>query len=158
VLYQNALLVLITLGALTAWQNPSPFGPLDAALTVLFLCLLVGETIADQQQWEFHAKKAAGTAEGRFLTTGLFRFSRHPNFFFEQGQWWVLFLFGAVAAGSLLQWTVLGALLLTLLFVGSTRFTESITKSKYPEYAEYQARVSAVVPWFPRRARTEVPA
>jgi steroid 5-alpha reductase family enzyme len=53
---------------------------------------------------------------------------------------------------------VLGAVLLTLLFVGSTRFTESITKSKYPEYADYQARVSAVVPWFPRRARTEVPA
>jgi steroid 5-alpha reductase family enzyme len=50
---------------------------------------------------------------------------------------------------------VLGAVLLTLLFVGSTRFTESITKSKYPEYAAYQATTSAVVPWLPRRARQE---
>ncbi|MGE3193798.1 MAG: DUF1295 domain-containing protein [Microbacteriaceae bacterium] len=158
VLYQNAILVLITLPALTAYEHQGGFGVLDVVLIVLFLALLGGETIADQQQWEFHRRKAAGTAEGRFLTTGLFRFSRHPNFFFEQAQWWVLFLFGAVAAGSLLQWTVLGALLLTLLFVGSTRFTESITRGKYPEYADYQARVSAVIPWFPRRARAEVPA
>jgi steroid 5-alpha reductase family enzyme len=160
VIYQNAILVLITLPALTAYENRSPFGPLDVVLTVVFLGLLAGETVADQQQWNFHRAKAADVAAGReprprFLQAGLFRFSRHPNFFFEQAQWWVLFLFGAVAAGSLLQWTVLGAVLLTILFVGSTQFTESITKSKYPEYADYQSRVSAVVPWFPRRARQE---
>ena len=88
----------------------------------------------------------------RFLTTGLWRFSRHPNFFFEQAQWWALFLFGAIAAGSLLQWTVLGAVLLTILFIGSTRFTEEITRSKYPEYADYQATTSPIIPWPPRRA------
>jgi len=82
----------------------------------------------------------------------LWKFSRHPNFFFEQAQWWALFLFGAVAAGSVLQWTVLGAVLLTALFIGSTIFTESITKAKYPEYADYQATTSPIVPWPPRRA------
>jgi steroid 5-alpha reductase family enzyme len=153
VLYQNAILVLITLAALTAYENQGGFGPLDVLVAALFLLLLVGETVADQQQWVFHRAKAAGTAETRFLTTGLWRFSRHPNFFFEQAQWWTLFLFGAVAAGSLLQWTVIGPLLLTLLFVGSTVFTESITKSKYPEYADYQAVTSPVVPWFPRAAK-----
>ena len=158
VLYQNAILVLITLPALTAYETRGSFGVLDVVLTLVFLGLLAGETIADQQQWEFHKSKAAGATNGRFLTSGLFRFSRHPNFFFEQAQWWVLFLFGAVAAGSLLQWTVLGAVLLTLLFVGSTRFTESITRSKYPEYADYQATTSAVVPWPPRRAPQEAPA
>jgi len=159
VLYQHALLVLITLPALTAYEHRgAPFGALDVVVAVLFLALLVGETIADQQQWDFHqAKKAAVAAgrepEARFLTTGLWRYSRHPNFFFEQAQWWVLFLFGAIAAGSLLQWTVVGALLLTGLFVGSTMFTESITKSKYPEYADYQATTSAIVPLPPRRGR-----
>ena len=88
----------------------------------------------------------------------MWRFSRHPNFFFEQAQWWVFFLIGASAAGSLLQWTVLGPLLLTLLFVGSTIFTESITRGKYPEYAEYQATTSAIVPWRPRRRRVAPPA
>jgi steroid 5-alpha reductase family enzyme len=150
VLYQNAILVLITLGALTAWENPSPFGALDVAVTALFLLLLAGETIADQQQWNFHQKKAAKQTDARFLTTGLWRFSRHPNFFFEQAQWWTIFLFGAVAAGSLLQWTALGPLLLSLLFVGSTIFTESITRSKYPEYAEYQRSTSPIIPWPPR--------
>ena len=123
---------------------------------MVFLGLLAGETIADQQQWNFHQWKRAEAAAGRdprprFLQTGLFRYSRHPNFFFEQAQWWVLFAFGAVAAGSLWQPTVLGAVLLTLLFVGSTRFTESISRSRYPEYAQYQETTSAVIPWVPRR-------
>jgi steroid 5-alpha reductase family enzyme len=150
VIYQNAILVLITLAAFTAYENQGDFGLLDVAVAALFLLLLLGETVADQQQWVFHKAKAAGAAETRFLTTGLWKFSRHPNFFFEQAQWWALFIFGAVAAGSLLQWTVLGPLLLTLLFVGSTVFTESITKSKYPEYADYQATTSPIVPWFSR--------
>ncbi len=150
VIYQNTILVLITLAAWTAYLNQTPFGLLDALVAALFLLLLVGETVADQQQWNFHQRKAAGATEQRFLTSGLWRFSRHPNFFFEQAQWWAFFLFGAVAAGSLLQWTVLGPVLLTLLFVGSTVFTESITRSKYPEYAEYQATTSPIVPWFPR--------
>jgi len=153
-LYQNVILLLITLPALTAYEHRStPFGVLDAVVAVAFLAFLAGETIADQQQWNFHAAKKAGGPEfsPRFLQTGLWRFSRHPNFFFEQAQWWALYLFGAIAAGSMMQWTVLGAALLTLLFIGSTIFTESITKSKYPEYAKYQATTSASVPWPPRR-------
>jgi steroid 5-alpha reductase family enzyme len=158
VLYQNALLVLITLPALTALENPAPFGPLDAVLAALFLVALAGETLADQQQWVFHRGKAAAVAAGRepeprFLQSGLWSASRHPNFFFEQAQWWLFFLLGASAAGTVLVWTVAGAALLTVLFIGSTMFTESITRGKYPEYAEYQARVSAIVPWFPRRRR-----
>jgi steroid 5-alpha reductase family enzyme len=153
--YQNVILLLITLPADTALRHRSAFGPLDYIAVVVFLALLVGETVADQQQWDFQNWKRAETEAGRrpeprFRQTGLFRFSRHPNFFFEQAQWWMVFVFGAIAAGSLWQWTVLGAVLLTLLFVGSTRFTESITIGRYPEYADYQCRTSAVVPWWPR--------
>jgi steroid 5-alpha reductase family enzyme len=154
VLYQNALLVLITLPAFTAWQHRlAPFTPLDAALAVFFVGLLVGETVADEQQWRFHRRKRAQERpHPRFLQTGLWRYSRHPNFFFEQAQWWVFFLLGASAAGSPLQWTVIGPLLLTLLFVGSTAFTESIARGKYPEYADYQATTSPIVLWPPRRS------
>ncbi|MGO4593471.1 DUF1295 domain-containing protein [Leifsonia sp. 2TAF2] len=156
VIYQNVLLLLITLPAWTAYQHRTPLNPLDIILAAIFVAFLTGETIADQQQWRFHQWKHAEAAAGRepsprFLQSGLFRFSRHPNFFFEQAQWWVVFLFGCVAAGSILQWTVIGPLLLTGLFVGSTVFTESITRGRYPEYAEYQARTSPVVPWFPGR-------
>lgn len=164
VLYQNALLVLITLPALTAYENlGTPLGPLDIVVAVAFLLFLVGETVADQQQWDFQRAKAAEIAAGRepaarFLTTGLWRYSRHPNFFFEQAQWWAFVAFGMIAAGSPWQWTVLGAVLLTGIFIGSTRLTESITRSKYPEYADYQATTSAVVPLPPRRARVARPA
>lgn len=155
--YQNAIILLITLPALTAREHPTPLGPVDVALAVLFLAALVGETVADQQQWDFHAGKRAAldagqTPDPRFLQRGLFATSRHPNYFFEQAQWWIFFLIGASAAGSLLQWTAIGPLLLTLLFIGSTVFTESITRSRYPEYADYQRRVSPLVPWPPRRA------
>ena len=129
---------------------------------MLFAAFLAGEFIADQQQWNFHqAKKAAGgRLEPGFVTTGLFGYSRHPNFFFEQAQWWAFYAIGAAAAaasglgiwGGVVNWTILGAGLLTLLFIGSTIFTESITSSKYPAYAEYQRTTSMLVP-LPRRHR-----
>jgi steroid 5-alpha reductase family enzyme len=156
VLFQNAVLLLIALPAWTAFRHRSPFGALDVVLTILFVAFLAGETIADQQQWDFHRWKRAEAAAGRepsprFRQTGLFRVSRHPNFFFENAQWWTICAFGMVAAGSVLQWTVAGIVLLLAIFIGSTRFTEQITLSKYPEYAEYQRRTSPVIPWFPRR-------
>ena len=156
--YQNAILLLITLPAYTALRHRTPFGALDVLFAVVFLACLVGETIADQQQWDFQQAKKAAIAAGRepeqrFVQRGLFRYSRHPNFFFEQAQWWVVFAFGAVAAGSVVQWTVIGAFLLTALFVGSTIFTERISRDRYPEYADYQLRTSPVIPWFPKATR-----
>jgi steroid 5-alpha reductase family enzyme len=154
VLYQNALLVLITLPVWTAYQHrTTAFGPFDLLLTLLFLSFTLGETVADQQQWDFQEWKSAEIRAGRvpnprFLQSGLFRISRHPNYFFELAQWWVVFLFGVVATRSVLEWTLIGPLLLTLLFVGSTRFTEKISLSHYPEYKLFQRSTSAVVPWF----------
>jgi len=159
VIYQNLILVLLTLPAWTAYRHRStPFGALDVLLAVLFVAFTAGETIADEQQWNFQSWKRAEVAVGRtanpqFLQTGLFRYSRHPNYFFEISQWWIFFLMGAAATRSVLQWTFVGAFLLSLLFVGSTSFTERITLSRYPEYAQYQRRTSAIVPWFAGRSR-----
>ncbi len=159
VIFQNALLLLISLPALVAFQNQAvPVGMLDLALAALFLALLIGEFVADQQQWDFQKAKAAAIAAGeqpakRFVTTGLWRVSRHPNFFFEQAQWWVFYAMGAVALGSALHWTLVGPVLLTALFIGSTIFTESITRERYPEYVEYQRSTSMLIPWIPRQRR-----
>lgn len=163
VLYQNALLVLITLPALVAWQNPAPLNGWDGAFALLFTGFLIGETVADQQQWNFHRAKAAagGRLEPGFATTGLFRLSRHPNFFFEQAQWWAFYALGATAAtasglgfwGGTINASIVGAALLTVLFIGSTVFTESVTASKYPAYAQYQRVTSMLLPLPPRRER-----
>jgi steroid 5-alpha reductase family enzyme len=56
-----------------------------------------------------------------------------------------------------LQWTIVGAVLLLFVFIGSTQFTESISLSRYPEYAEYQRRTSPVVPWIPGRGGPAMP-
>jgi steroid 5-alpha reductase family enzyme len=159
--FQMTLLVLITLPAHVALQNPGPIGVWEVAFAVLFLALLAGETVADQQQWTFHQRKkaAGGTLEPGFATEGLFRVSRHPNFFFEQAQWWVFYAIGATAAvtsgagiiGGAINPSIVGAVLLSILFVGSTLFTESITASKYPSYAEYRRRTSMLIPLPPRR-------
>jgi steroid 5-alpha reductase family enzyme len=123
---------------------------------VLFLLCLAGETVADQQQWRFQQAKAARAARGeagpRFCTGGLFRFSRHPNFFCELAMWWLLYGFAVVASGEWLGWTGIGALALTALFQGSTVMTEGISRSRYPEYAENQRTTSRLVPWLPARS------
>jgi steroid 5-alpha reductase family enzyme len=122
-------------------------------LATLFLVFIIGETVADQQQWNFQQWKSAEVRAGRtpnprFLQSGLFRFSRHPNYFFELAQWWVAFLFAVTAARAIFEWTALGPILLTLLFMGSTRFTEKISLAHYPEYELFQRSTSAVIPWF----------
>jgi steroid 5-alpha reductase family enzyme len=164
--YQNVLILGITLPAWTVYSaGGTALNGFDIMIAVLFLGLLLGETVADQQQWRFHQGKKAQAAAGRtpapgVLQTGLFRYSRHPNFFFEQAQWWAFYLFAITATGAVLHWTLLAPVLLTLLFIGSTAFTESISRSRHPEYADYQATTSAVIPWFPRKPRVaaEAPA
>jgi steroid 5-alpha reductase family enzyme len=154
---QNFILLAITLPAWLAYEHrATPFGPYDALLCVAFLLLLAGETWADQVQWRFQQHKAAQRARGEtpseeFVTSGPFRLSRHPNFFCEQAQWWVFYGFGVVASGQLLHWTVAGAVTLTLLFHGSTNFTEALSLAKYPRYADYQRSTSRLWPWFPAR-------
>ena len=118
----------------------------------------MGESIADRQQWNFQTAKYAAkdrgeTVDKEFLTTGLFRFSRHPNFFCEQALWWSFYGFAIAATGQWFHPTIAGAVLLTLLFQGSTWFTERLTLAKYPEYAAYQRTTSRLLPLPPRRGR-----
>lgn len=155
VIFQNILLLLITLPLNDLVKLNAPLDGKDVALALLFLGLLTLETVADQQQWNFHQFKKSEAAAGRtvtpgFLHSGLFSISRHPNFFAEQAQWWVILLFGVVHVGlNSTNW--IGAVVLTALFIGSSRFTEQISLSKYPEYRDYQRRVSALIPWWPKR-------
>ncbi|MCI1901447.1 MAG: DUF1295 domain-containing protein [Bifidobacteriaceae bacterium] len=165
--FQNVLLVLITLPVWLSAQYSTDFGFRDVVLILLFALLLVGETTADQEQWNFQqAKKhAGGHLEPGFVTTGMFHFSRHPNFFCELGQWWVIYALGASALvssgasigllGGVVNWSVLGAVVLTVLFIGSTMMTESISAKKYPAYAEYRRTTSAIIPLPPRKRSTQ---
>ncbi|MEY4418508.1 MAG: hypothetical protein RIQ88_946, partial [Actinomycetota bacterium] len=116
-----------------------------------FLGFLIFEFIADQQQWNFHQLKKQGKAQKGFLDKGLFSISRHPNFFAEQAQWWVLAFWCLTLVNFEHLEYILGAVVLTALFLGSARFTEQISAGKYSDYRDYQKRVSMMIPWFPKK-------
>ncbi len=139
--------------------SPPPAIPFAAALALAMAFVLV-ESIADRQRYAFHERKAAAARSGGpaddeaargFVSSGLFRLTRHPNYFGELGFWWSVYSLGCLAGGSAFHWTAIGPLALSSIFVGSTIFTESITASKYPAYEEYRRRTSVLVPWPPRR-------
>jgi len=135
-----------------AWAaHPTPLGWLDAVAVGLFVLLLIGETVADEQMWAFQQDKKQRIAEGEeviapFLTSGLFRYVRHPNYLCEMGLWVVFYLFAVAASGEWLNWTGLGFVGLIALFIGSIRLGESISADRYPHYRDYQARTPMLIP------------
>ena len=113
---------------------------------------LFGETIADEQVWAFQQAKKQKIAAGEeitqpFIKTGLFGFCRHPNYFCDISLWWVFYLFGVAATGQWLNWSGLGFIILTLLFILTSRLVESISLERYPTYREYQESVPQLMPF-----------
>ena len=166
--FQLALIALFS-SPLARLEGGGPLGPSFALCAALVLMFLAYETEADREQWEFQRRKEAlraardaardAEAEAGFRSSGLFRLSRHPAYFGELGFWWSVYLLcAALSGGPLVHWSAAGAAALSLLFVGSTRFTESLSAAKYPLYAAYRASTSAVIPWFPRRLSLAEPA
>ena len=81
-----------------------------------------------------------------FNTVGLWGVSRHPNYFAEQAIWFCFYLFTIGGGLSIFNWSIIGALLLIVLFMGSSAFAEEISLPKYPEYALYCSKVSKFFP------------
>ena len=168
-LAQSVLLFLITTPAyillLTARLiTPSTpysdkFTTSDLIFSRIFVVLVVLEFLADQQHWDFQKAKKQYQATAKvpvnwtqvqldrgFVVSGLWSWSRHPNFLAEQAFWLTLYQWSCVDTNTFLNWTGVGALGYLILFQASTWFTEMITARKYPEYAEYQARVGRFIP------------
>ena len=83
-----------------------------------------------------------------FNVRGLYAWSRHPNFAFEQGVWLSLYLWSSYATHVYFNWSFTGAMAYMFVFQASTAFTEFITARKYSEYGEYQKKVSKFLPKF----------
>lgn len=157
-IYQNVLVLIITLPAVISMGSTNPFGMKDWIASFLVLFFLVFEAVADEQQWTFQNRKKSMLGSGKqlnqlpspydrgFNTTGLWNRSRHPNYFGEQGVWASMYLFSVGAGVNVFNWSIVGALLLILLFIGSSAFAEEISSGKYPEYAEYKNKVSKFFP------------
>jgi steroid 5-alpha reductase family enzyme len=133
---------------------------IDICAASLMLVFIIIETIADNQQFRFQRLKRQSQKAGRryseslkngFLSEGLWGYVRHPNFIAEQCIWVSFYFFGVAATGIWINWTLAGPLLLTLLFLGSTRMTENISSGKYPGYAAYRKDVPKFIPGLIRK-------
>ena len=162
-IYQIALLTIMLSPIYVCWyqtvakQTPAQFTVYDLLGIVLTVFCLIIESVADQEQWDFHERKhskrlTAKEKKQGFLSDGLWAWSRHPNFFAEQSFWLSMCVFARAAVGQWVGWWVLGPVMLILLFQGSTTLTEHISASKYPEYHGYQQRTSRLIPMPPCKA------
>ena len=150
--FQLGLIFLFTLPLYYIGKTNHPIQYVDLLLYILFLLFLIGEFIADQQQYKYQTSKRFMTKEKDvqiklgFNTYGLWNYSRHPNYFFELGQWVILWLMAVSVTGTW-HWSGIGAGILIVLFIGSTNFTETITASKYPKYKDWQKATPSIVPF-----------
>ncbi len=122
---------------------------LDIAALVLWAIGFSFETVGDWQLDRFRANPAN---RGKVLRTGLWRYTRHPNYFGDAVQWWSYYLI-AVAAGG--YWTFFSPIIMTELLTrisGVTLLEKSLQETK-PDYQAYMETTSAFIPWFPRRGQ-----
>jgi steroid 5-alpha reductase family enzyme len=131
--------------------EPARFTAWDAAGAFLWAVGFIFETVADAQLARF---KADPGNKGRVMDRGLWRFSRHPNYFGESLIWWGLFLIAlAVPGGGL---TLVSPFIITLVLLKMTgvALTERTIVETRPAYRDYQRRTSTFIPWIPKEPRS----
>ena len=150
----QAVLLFVTslpaqVGILASGQ-PAPIAPLAWAGFALWLTGMVFETIGDAQLKAFRADPAM---KGKVLDTGLWRFTRHPNYFGDACVWWGIWLVAATGGLWVALGSVIGPLFLTFTLTkwsGKPLLEKGLAKSR-PGYADYVKRTSGFIPWPPKR-------
>jgi steroid 5-alpha reductase family enzyme len=143
---QGALAAIIATPLVVAIASPAPLRALDAIGLALWAFGFAFEAIGDAQLARFKGDPAH---RGQVMDTGLWRYTRHPNYFGEATLWWGNYLV-AVAAGG--WWTLFAPVLMSflLLKVSGVRLLEKDIGERRPAYADYVARTNAFFPG-PRR-------
>jgi len=144
---QAVLAFIVSLPLYAAMTSTAPLSVLDVAGAALVVAGVMVESIADAQLADFRDDPANRDA---VLDQGLWRYSRHPNYFGEFCVWWGFFLL-ALAAGG--WWSIASPLLMSLLLmrVSGVTLMEKDIKGRRPGYAGYVARTNAFFPG-PRRS------
>jgi steroid 5-alpha reductase family enzyme len=144
---QAGLAWVISLPLLAAISGTKPLGFLDAAGVTLWVIGFTFESLGDLQLAQFKANPAN---KGRVLRNGLWKLTRHPNYFGDFCVWWGFFLFALSAGG---WWSVISPLLMSflLLKVSGVAMLEKDIGDRRPEYADYIASTNAFFPGLPAR-------
>mgnify|MGYP001765512718 FL=1 len=147
-LLQGLLLLNIAAPLLAAQYSATParLGVLDYLAIPLWIIGFIFESVGDLQLKRFKANPAN---KGKVMDRGLWRYTRHPNYFGDATQWWAYYLIAASAGG---WWTIFSPLLMTMLLlrVSGVKLLEKTLDTR-PGYKEYSERTSEFIPWFPKK-------
>lgn len=149
-LFPTCMVFVAMIPAYYAMMNASsqPVNGLDILATFVCLTATIIELVADEQQRSFRYRR---TNQRMFCSEGLWKYSRHPNYFGEVLFWWGIYLF-VPASNPSYSWTIIGAVAMTVLFIFiSIPMMEKHLMEKYPDYVQYQNQVSALIPWFQKK-------
>ena len=150
---QGVLLWIISTPLLAAQISAQPDRLIwvDYAAIPIWLIGFFFEAVGDFQLARFKANPAN---KGKVLQSGVWRYTRHPNYFGDAAQWWAYYLI-ALAAGG--WWTIFSPILMTILLmrVSGVTLLEKTLKEEKPGYKEYVETTSEFIPWFPRKKRAK---
>jgi steroid 5-alpha reductase family enzyme len=148
---QALLAWLFSLAFWLAMQRQGPLDWSDAVGCIIWGVSLAGESIADEQLARFRVDPKN---KGKTCRQGIWRYSRHPNYFFEWTYWWSYVLF---AWNTEMGWIAVFAPLVMLVFLfkvtGIPAMEAQALLSRGDDYRDYQMSTSVFVPWFPKTAK-----
>lgn len=141
--------IMVYMGSISLYPvlslRTEPFGLLDIFAIIITATAITLEALADQQLYKFRRNRENSQ---EFITTGLWKYSRHPNYLGEVMFWWGLYIF-TLAANVLYFWAIIGPIAMTILFyVVSIPLMEKRNLERKPDYAEYKKTTSKLIPWF----------
>ena len=145
---QALLLWLVSWPLQAAVVSSAPFNVLDGIGAALAAGGIVLEGVADWQLTRFRADAAN---KGKVLDSGVWGWSRHPNYFGDFMMWWGFFLLGIAAGGP--WWLAASPLVMSALLIrySGAGLMEETIKDRRPGYADYVRRTSLFVPWPPKK-------
>ncbi len=148
-LLQGALMWVISAPLLAAQMDvmSGKLGLLDFLAVLVWGVGFFFEAVGD---WQLARFKANPANKGQLLTSGVWRYTRHPNYFGDAAQWWGFYLI-ALAAGG--WFTLFSPLLMTFLlrYVSGVAMLEKTLKPAKPGYERYVAATNAFFPWLPKK-------
>lgn len=146
---QGALMLIISVPLVVVISRAaqSSLGWFDGVAVLLWLVGFIFEAGGD---WQLARFKTNPANKGKLLNTGLWRYTRHPNYFGDAAQWWAFYLFAILAGG---WWTIFSPLIMSLLLrnVSGVALLEKTLVDSKPGYRQYVESTNAFIPWFPRQ-------
>jgi len=145
--------VMIPVSVTLSLPSKGELNPLFLAGGLIWAGGFLMEVISDAQKFRFKSREEN---RGKWIESGLWKLSRHPNYFGEISLWWGVFLMALSLRDISYWWIAAGPLFITLLilFVSGVPLLEKSADAKYgsrKEYLDYRERTSLLIPWFPRR-------